>query len=116
MEDAPFTLNVRIPKTEVMETLPHGCVMWALGQVHFTLSFERHTATSSYGSLGSSAYNTDHLASHVKALKKHNARESVETAIIRNRRCPLCGGVQPTTPSRAQSSGLLSVSTTTLRR
>ena len=35
MEDAPFTLKVRMLKAEVMETLLYGCVTWTLGQEHF---------------------------------------------------------------------------------
>ena len=35
MEDAPFTLKVRMLKAEVMETLLYGCVTWAFGQEHF---------------------------------------------------------------------------------
>ena len=32
MEDAPFPLEVRMLKAEVMETLLYGCVTWTLGQ------------------------------------------------------------------------------------
>ena len=35
MEDAQFTLKVRMLKAEVMETLLYGCVTWTLGQEHF---------------------------------------------------------------------------------
>ena len=35
MEDASFTLEVRMPKAEVKETLLHGCVTWTLRQEHF---------------------------------------------------------------------------------
>ena len=35
MEDAPFTLNVRMLKSEVMETLLYWCVTWTLDQEHF---------------------------------------------------------------------------------
>ena len=35
MEDAPFTLKVRMLKAEVMETLLYGCVTWILGQQLF---------------------------------------------------------------------------------
>ena len=35
MEGAPFILTVRLPNTEVMETLLYGCVTWTLGQEHF---------------------------------------------------------------------------------
>ena len=34
MEDAPFMLKVRLPKIEVMETLPYGRTTWALGLEH----------------------------------------------------------------------------------
>ena len=35
MQDAAFSLEVRMPKAEVMETLLHGCVTWTLSQEHF---------------------------------------------------------------------------------
>ena len=35
MDAAPFTLNVRMLKAEVMETLLYGCVTWTLGKKHF---------------------------------------------------------------------------------
>ena len=57
MEDAPFTLKVRmLNKAEVMEILLYGCVIWTPGQEHFA---ELRTAntTFSYGSLDSSADN-----------------------------------------------------------
>ena len=44
MEEAPFTLKVRMRKAEVMDPLLYGCVTWTLGQEHFAeLSSERHT-------------------------------------------------------------------------
>ena len=36
MEDASFTLKVRLLKTEVMDTLPYVRVSRTLGQGHFT--------------------------------------------------------------------------------
>ena len=35
MEDALFTLKVRMRKAEAMETLLYGCVTWTLGKEHF---------------------------------------------------------------------------------
>ena len=75
MEDAPFTLKVRMPKAEVMETLLHECVTWTLGQEHSSLSSERHTTTSSFGSLASSADNALTTSCRTPRLsRRHNAR------------------------------------------
>ena len=41
MEAAPFTLKVRILKTEAMKTLMYGCVPWTLGKEYFA---EQRTA------------------------------------------------------------------------
>ena len=98
MEDAPFTLKVRMLKAEVMETLLYGCVTWTLGQEHFA---ELRTAHHKFllRLIGfQRRQRTDHLMSYAKALKKAQC-ESVETT-IRKRRLLFAGGVQRTTNER----------------
>ena len=68
MEDATLMLKVRLLKTEVMETLPYGCVTWALGLEHFT-----KLLTAQHNLLRISGFQhrqrTDHRMSYAKALK-----------------------------------------------
>ena len=74
MEDATFTLKVRMLKAEVVETLLYGCVTWTLGQEHFA---ELRTAhhKSSHGSLTSSANNALTTSCRTPRLsRRHNAR------------------------------------------
>ena len=99
MEDAPFTLKVRMPKAEVMETLLHECVTWTLGQEHSSLSSERHTTTSSFGSLASSADNALTTSCRTSRLSiRHNARALRRPSA--KRRLLFAGAVQRTTNER----------------
>ena len=84
MEAAPFALELRMLKAEVMETLLYGCVTWTLGKEHFA---ELRTAHHWFllRIIGfQRRQRTDHLMLYVKALKKAQ-RESVETAIRKRR-------------------------------
>ena len=66
MEDAPFTLKVRMLKAEVMETPLYGCVTWTLGQEHFAqLRTAHHNLLRIIGF--QRRQRTDHLMSYVKA-------------------------------------------------
>ena len=95
MEDAPFTLKVRMLK--VKETLLYGCVTWTLGQEHFAeLRTAHHNLLLRIIGF-QRRQRTDHLMSYAKALKKAQC-ESVETT-IRKRRL-LFAGVQRTTNER----------------
>ena len=96
MEDAPFTLKMRMLQAEVMETLLYGCVTWALGQEHFAeLRTAQHNLLRIIGF--HRRQRTDYLMSYAKALKKAQC-ESVET-IIRKRRL-FAGAAQRTTNER----------------
>ena len=98
MEDATFTLKVRMLKAEVMETLLYGCVTWTLGQEHFAeLRTAHHTLLLRIIGFQRRQH-TDHLMSYVKALKKAQC-ESVETTILK-RRLLSAGAVQRTTSER----------------
>ena len=91
MEDAQFTLKVRMLKAEVMETLLYGCVTWTLGQEHFAeLRTAHHNLLRIIGF--QRRQRADHLMSYAKALKKAQC-ESVETTICK-RRLLFAGGVQ----------------------
>ena len=88
MEDAPFTLKVRMLK--VKETLLYGCVTWTLGQEHFAeLRTAHHNLLLRIIGF-QRRQRTDHLMSYAKALKKAQC-ESVETT-IRKRRLLFAGG------------------------
>ena len=96
MEDAPFTLKVRMLKGEV-ETLLYGCLTWTLGQEHFAeLRTAHHNLLRIIGF--QRRQRTDHLMSYAKVLKKAQC-ESVE-ATIRKRRLLFAGDVQQTTIER----------------
>ena len=98
MEDAPFTLKVRMLKAEVMETLLYGCVTWTLGQEHFAeLRTAHHNLLLRIIGF-QRRQRTDHLMSYAKALKKAQC-ESVETT-IRKRRLLFADAVQRTTNER----------------
>ena len=98
MEDALFTLKVRLLKTEVMETLLYGCVTWALGLEHFAkLRTARHNLLRRIIDF-QRRQRTDHRMSYAKTLKKAQC-ESVETT-IRKRRLLFAGAVQRTTNER----------------
>ena len=84
MEAAPFALNLRMLKAEVVETLLYGCVTWTLGKEHFA---ELRTAHHRFflRIIGfQRRQRTDHLMSYAKALKKAQC-ESVETTIRKRR-------------------------------
>ena len=98
MEDALFTIKVRMLKLEVMETQQYGCVTWTLGQEHCaelrtahpklllrTIGFQRRQRN-------------EQLMSYAKALKKAQC-ESVETT-IRKRPLLFAWAVQRTTNLR----------------
>ena len=42
IEDAPYTLKMRLFKTEVVDTLLYGCVTWTLGQEQFAEKTSSH--------------------------------------------------------------------------
>ena len=89
MEAAPFTLKMRMPKVEGMETQLYGCVTWTLGKEQFA---ELRTAYRRFllRIIGfQRRQRTDHLMSYAKALKKTQC-ESIKT-IMRKRRL-LCSG------------------------
>ena len=97
MEDAPFTLKVRMLKAEVMETLLYACVTWTLGQEHFAeLRTAHHNLLRIIGF--QRRQRADHLMSYAKALKKAQC-ESVETT-IRKRRLLFAGAEPRTTNER----------------
>ena len=98
MEDAPFTLKVRmLNKAEVMEILLYGCVIWTPGQEHFAeFRTAHHNLLRIIGF--QRRHRTDHPKSYTKALKEAQC-ESVETT-IRKRRLLFAGAVQRTTNER----------------
>ena len=88
MEDAPFTLKVRMLKAEVMETLLYGFVTWTVGKEHFDELRTTHTG-SCYHWLPAP---TTHRLLHV-------VRQGPREGTIRERRddnpqttSPICGG------------------------
>ena len=98
MEDALFTLKVRMLKAEVMETLLYGCVTWTLGQKHFVeLRTPHHNLLLRIIGF-QRRQRTDHLMSYAKALKKAQC-ESVETTICK-RHLLFAGAIQRTTNER----------------
>ena len=102
MEDAPSMLKVRLLKTEVMETLLHRCVPWALGLEHFAKLRTAHHKLLLRTVVFQRLQRTDHRMPCAKALKKAQ-RESVETT-IRKRRLLFAGAVQRTTNGRLTHS------------
>ena len=80
MEDAPFTLKVRmLNKAEVMEILLYGCVIWTPGQEHFAeFRTAHHNLLRIIGF--QRRHRTDHPKSYTKALKEAQC-ESVVTTI-----------------------------------
>ena len=98
MEDAPFTLKVRMLKAEVIETLLYGCVTWTPGQEHFPQLRTAHHNLLLRITGFQRRQRTDHFMSYAKALKKAQC-ESVETT-IRKRRLLFAAAVQRTTNER----------------
>ena len=96
MEDAPFTLKVRMLKAEVMETLLYGCVTWTPGQEHFPQLRTAHHNLLLRIIGFQRRQRTDHLMSYAKALKKAQC-ESVEATILKRR---FARAVQRTTNER----------------
>ena len=98
MEDAPFTLQIRLLKAEVMETLLYGCVTWALDQEHFAELRTAHHKLLLRIIGFQRRQRTDHLMSYAKALNKAQC-ESLETTI--HKQCLLfAGAVQCATNKR----------------
>ena len=95
MEDAPFTLKVRLLKTEVMETLLCGCVTWALGLKHFAKLRAAHHNLLLRIIGFRRRQRTDHCVSYAKALKKAQCKSVKIT--IRKRRLLFAGVVRRTT-------------------
>ena len=93
MEDAPFTLKVRMLKAEVVETLLYGCVTCTLGQEQFPELQTAHHKLLLWSIAFQRRQRTVHLMPYAKALKKKQC-ESVETTI---RGILFAGGVQRTT-------------------
>ena len=76
MEAAPSTLNVRMLKAEVVETLLYRCVMWTFGKEHFAELRKAHHSFS-YGSLASRADNAQTTSCRTpRPPRRHNARAS----------------------------------------
>ena len=98
MEDAPFTLKVRMLKAEVMETLLYGCVSSTLGQEHFAELRSAHHNRLQRIIGFQRRQRTDHLMLYAKAQEKEQC-ESVEMT-IRKRRLLFAGAIQRTTNER----------------
>ena len=69
METASFTLKVRMLKSEVMETLLCGCVVWTLGVEHFVVLHGAHRNLLLPVIDLHRRYRTDHHKTYAKALK-----------------------------------------------
>ena len=78
------TLEVRMLKTEVMETLLYGCVTRTLGEDHFAELRTAHHKLLLRIIGFQRRQRTDHLMPYAKALKKAQY-ESVETTIRKRR-------------------------------
>ena len=91
--------KVHLLKTEVMETLLHGCVTWALGQEHFAKLRTAHHNLLLRIIGFQRRQRTDHCMSYAEDLKKAPC-ESVGTTIIRKRRLLFARSAQRTTNER----------------
>ena len=84
METASFTLNVRMQKSEVMETLLYGCTTLTLGVEHFAVLHNAHRKLLLRSIGFHRRQRNDHRMSYAKVLKKAQC-ESVETTIQKRR-------------------------------